>query len=41
MKRKIGSSFKLLREGLVKKAYPVCAILWNFWVLGYILKATP
>jgi len=34
IKQKIGSSFKLLREDLAKKASIACAILWNFWVLA-------
>jgi hypothetical protein len=33
IKQKIGSSFKLLREDLARKASLACAILWNFWVL--------
>jgi Mg2+-importing ATPase len=32
IKQKIGSSFKLLREDLARKASIACAILWNFWV---------
>jgi len=34
IKQKIGSSFKLLREDLARKASIACAILWNFWVLA-------
>ncbi|MFZ8859022.1 MAG: hypothetical protein ACO2PP_00735, partial [Thermocrinis sp.] len=34
IKQKIGSSFKLLREDLARKAFIACAILWNFWVLA-------
>jgi len=37
MKQKIGSSFKLLREDLARKASVACAILWNFWVLAVSL----
>ncbi len=33
IKQKIGSSFKLLREGLSRKASITCAIVWNFCVL--------
>jgi hypothetical protein len=36
-KQKIGSSFKLLREDLSRKASIACAILWNFWVLATYL----
>ncbi len=32
-----GSSFKLLREDLARKASVACAILWNFWVLATYL----
>jgi len=28
-------------KGLVKKASPVYATLWSFWMLGSILKAMP
>jgi len=34
IKQKIGSSFKLLRKDLSRKASLACAILWNFWVLA-------
>jgi hypothetical protein len=37
IKQKIGSSFKLLREDLSRKASIACAILWNFWVLATYL----
>jgi hypothetical protein len=37
IKQKIGSSFKLLREDLARKASVACAILWNFWVLATYL----
>jgi len=37
IKQKIGSSFKLLREYLARKASLACAILWNFWVLATYL----
>jgi hypothetical protein len=37
IKQKIGSSFKLLREDLARKASIACAILWNFWVLATYL----
>jgi hypothetical protein len=37
IKQKIGSSFKLLREDLARKASLACAILWNFWVLATYL----
>jgi hypothetical protein len=37
IKQKIGSSFKLLREDLARKASLTCAILWNFWVLATYL----
>jgi len=37
IKQKIGSSFKLLREDLSRKASIACAILWNFWVLAVSL----
>jgi energy-converting hydrogenase Eha subunit G len=37
IKQKIGSSFKLLREDLSRKASLACAILWNFWVLAAYL----
>ena len=37
VKQKIGSSFKLLREDLSRKASVACAILWNFWVLAVSL----
>jgi len=32
VKQKIGSSFKLLRVDLARKASVACAILWNLWV---------
>ncbi len=35
---KIGSSFKLVREDLARKASLACAILWNFWVLATYLN---
>jgi hypothetical protein len=34
IKQKIGSSFKLLREDLSRKAAIACAILWNFYPLA-------
>jgi hypothetical protein len=34
IKQKVGSSFKLLREDLARKASIACAILWNFWLLA-------
>jgi hypothetical protein len=37
IKQKIGSSFKMLREDLARKASIACAILWNFWVLATYL----
>jgi hypothetical protein len=37
IKQKIGSSFKLLREDLARKASIACAILWNFWLLATYL----
>ncbi|MFZ8863731.1 MAG: hypothetical protein ACO2PP_24930, partial [Thermocrinis sp.] len=37
IKQKIGSSFKLLREDLARKASIAFAILWNFWVLATYL----
>jgi hypothetical protein len=37
IKQKVGSSFKLLREDLSRKASIACAILWNFWVLATYL----
>jgi hypothetical protein len=37
IKQKVGSSFKLLREDLARKASIACAILWNFWVLATYL----
>jgi Transposase DDE domain. len=37
IEQKIGSSFKLLREDLARKASIACAILWNFWVLAVSL----
>jgi hypothetical protein len=37
IKQKIGSSFKLLREDLSRKASIACAILWNFWVFATYL----
>lgn len=37
IKQKIGSSFKLLRKDLARKASLACAILWNFWVLATYL----
>ncbi len=37
IEQKIGLSFKLLREDLVRKACLACAILWNFWVLATYL----
>jgi hypothetical protein len=37
IKQKIGSSFKLLREDLARKASIACAILWNFWVFATYL----
>jgi hypothetical protein len=37
IKQKIGLSFKLLREDLVRKAFTACAILWNFWLLATYL----
>jgi len=37
IKQKIGSSFKLLREDLARKASIACTILWNFWVLATYL----
>jgi Transposase DDE domain. len=37
IKQKVGSSFKLLREDLARKASIACAILWNFWLLATYL----
>jgi hypothetical protein len=37
IKQKIGSSFKLLREDLVRKASLACAIIWNFFMLATYL----
>jgi len=37
IKQKIGSSFRLLREDLSRKAFLACAILWNFWMLATYL----
>jgi type II secretory pathway component PulL len=37
IKQKVGSSFKLLREDLARKASIAYAILWNFWVLATYL----
>lgn len=38
IKQKIGSSFKLLREDLARRASIACAILWNFYLLATSLS---